>query len=137
MKIGISEIDGQHQKLCEMLDEFYDACTQGKGADEVLRFLDFLGAYTNEHFKAEESLQREVNYPRYEVHKAQHDMMRQKITDLQTEIATWGATVPMVRSVNQTVTNWLIRHIMGFDMELKSYVADVDRRKSTAVYPAV
>jgi hemerythrin len=122
MEIGISEIDGQHKELCGMADAFYNACVSGKGRTEVMRLLDFLEAYTVKHFAAEEQLQKTINYPLYKNHKAQHDDFRMKVSEIKKEISAWGVTTPVVKTVNEAVTSWLIKHIMGFDMDMKKYI---------------
>lgn len=122
LKTGISEIDRQHKELCLMLDDFYAASVQGKGASEVVRLLDFLSSYTISHFAEEEKLQLEIGYPRYKEHKAQHDAMRLKVAAMQQEVTDWGAPTSTVKAVNEAITTWLIRHIMGFDMDIKKYI---------------
>lgn len=122
MEIGIAEVDRQHKELCGMLDDFYGASVQGKGAEEVMRLLDFLESYTVAHFSDEEKLMLKINYPLYENHKNQHDEMRRKVSEMKREIITWGATTPVVKAVNEAITAWLIKHILGFDMNIKKYI---------------
>lgn len=122
IKIGVREIDRQHMELCGMLDDFYDASVQGKGTQEVVRLLEFLESYTIQHFADEEKLQLAIGYPNYQKHVEQHNEMRQRVSDMKKEISTWGATIPMVKAVNEAITAWLIRHIMGFDMDIKKYI---------------
>lgn len=122
IKIGIPDIDRQHKELCDMLDDFYDASIQGRGAEEVIRLLDFLESYTDLHFEAEEQLMQQIKYPHFKKHKTRHDEMRRKVAHMKKEVTDWGATTAAVKAVNEAITAWLIRHIMGFDMDIKKYV---------------
>ena len=121
IEIGIPEIDRQHKEICGMLDDFYNACIQGKGDEEVLRLLDFLKKYTFEHFNDEEALQLQLSYPHLKKHKQQHDRFRKRMADIRQEISDWGVTTDTVKTVNRMMTNWLIHHIMGCDADIKNY----------------
>ena len=122
--IGIPQIDRKHREICGRVDDFYNACEQGKGAQEVLHLLDYLKEYTFEHFAEEEALQLQIAYPNYESHKKQHDIFRKRMADLRVDIADWGVTTDTVMTVNRLVTSWLIRHIMGCDAGIKNYIRE-------------
>lgn len=119
--IGIPEIDRQHKELCDKIDDLYEACSQKKGAGEAVKMLDFLASYTVKHFADEEKLQLEINYPKYEQHKKMHDDFIDQVTKLKQEITDSGATIPMVIKTNRTISDWLVKHIIGVDKELKNY----------------
>jgi hemerythrin len=120
--IGIPEIDQQHKQLCEKIDNLQDACSQGKGADEALKVLDFLESYTIKHFADEEKFQLKINYPNYQQHKKLHTDFISQISILKKDMIASGATLPMVIQINQIISNWLINHIMRVDKELKKYM---------------
>ncbi len=92
--IGFPEIDKQHKELCEKIDDLYDACSRGKGADEVLKTLDFLESYTIRHFAEEEKLQREIHYPKFPQHKELHANFVGKIAQMKKEMISSGAHDP-------------------------------------------
>ncbi len=120
--VGIPEIDRQHKQLCDKIDELYDACSHGKGAEEALKVLDFLESYTIKHFSEEEKIQQAIQYPKYQQHKALHTDFIGQIAKLKQEMTASGATIPMVIHINQVISDWLINHIMKVDKELKNYV---------------
>lgn len=119
--IGIPAIDKQHKQLCEKIDDLYSACSAGKGASEILKTLDFLESYTIQHFSDEEKLQQSLKYPKHTQHKAMHTDFMSQVAKLKKELATSGATIPMVININHIVSSWLISHIMTVDKELKNY----------------
>lgn len=53
----------QHKKLVSMVNEMYQAMSQGKGNDVVGKVLNDLIAYTRTHFAAEEKLMQTNGYP--------------------------------------------------------------------------
>lgn len=119
--IGIPTIDKQHKELCDQVDNLFDACNRGKGADEVKKILDFLATYTVRHFNDEEAYQLKIKYPKYQQHKAKHTEFINQVTKLKKEATENGINIAMVIKINQTISNWLIDHIKASDSDLKNY----------------
>jgi hemerythrin len=120
-KIGVPEIDKQHKELCDQVDKLQEACTQGKGAEEVKKVLDFLASYTVKHFADEEAFQLKVKYPGYAQHKALHTDFLNQVTKLKKEATENGVNVAMVIKINRMISDWLVNHIRAVDSELKAY----------------
>ncbi len=119
--IGIPQIDKQHKELCDQIDKLYDACSQGKGAAEAGKVLEFLASYTIKHFADEEAFQKKVNYPGYTQHKAKHTAFLEQVKKLKQEAVQSGMGVSTVIKVNQAISTWLVNHIKNTDNELKQY----------------
>jgi hemerythrin len=119
--LGIPQIDKQHRELCDQVDKLFEACSKGKGSDEVLKTLNFLEQYTVKHFADEEAFQQKVRYPGYVQHKAKHTEFIKTVTKLKSEATAQGVNVSMVIKINQTISDWLISHIKAVDSELKAY----------------
>lgn len=122
LSIGIPEIDKQHKELCDHIDRLYTAGSQGKSADEAIKILEFLEQYTIKHFAQEEKLQREINYPKYNEHKEMHTKFINKIADLKKDMVETGATIALIININQTISDWLVKHIMTVDKDLKKFI---------------
>lgn len=120
--IGIPAIDKQHRELCDQVDKLFEACSGGKGADEVKKTLDFLASYTVRHFADEEALQQKIKYPKFQQHKALHTEFLEKVTKLKREATESGINITMVIKINQMISDWLVKHIKGTDSDLKNYV---------------
>jgi hemerythrin len=120
--IGIPEIDKQHKELCDQIDKLFDACSKGKGADEVQKVLNFLEQYTVRHFADEEAYQLKIKYPKFQQHKAKHADFVNQVTKLKKEALAGGVNIAMVIKVNQTISAWLVEHIKNTDSDLKNYV---------------
>ena len=80
---GNEMIDSQHKELIEKINAVLKICEQSNDKVVDVNTLDFLEEYTNYNFSAEEQLQREIDYPGFAKHKAQHDAFKQTIADLQ------------------------------------------------------
>jgi hemerythrin len=121
--IGVPAIDRQHKELCDHVDKLQEACTQGKGAEEVKKMLDFLAEYTVKHFAEEEAFQQKIKYPKYVQHKAMHDEFLAQVTKLKKEATAGGVNIALVIKINKIVSDWLVNHIRGVDSDLKNYIA--------------
>ena len=58
--VGVPDIDKQHKRLVDLINELHTAMTKGQGRDVVGRVVDALVSYTRDHFGFEER----VNLPR-------------------------------------------------------------------------
>ena len=121
---GIQEIDDQHKELFQIINKLFDACSQGKGKDEVKNVIDFLSDYVVRHFATEESLQQQYNYPEYDAHKKLHEDFINEFSDIKKEFEAQGATPMFVMQVNRRVVDWLIMHIGRVDKELGKFLKD-------------
>ncbi len=119
---GNEEIDRQHMELFRRFNSLLAACNQGKGKDEVYGLLLFLNDYIRTHFALEEELQVQHNYPESGAHKEQHDKFREDLRGLERQFCEEGATLALVIQTNQTMINWLLKHISGTDKELASFL---------------
>jgi hemerythrin-like metal-binding protein len=82
LETGYDVVDDQHRNLFRMINEMYEAMSQGKEEKLIARLLSELSAYTIDHFEAEQRLMQKSNYPDYESHKALHDELRIKVKNM-------------------------------------------------------
>lgn len=119
--LGIPQIDKQHRELCDQIDKLYEAGSKGKGADEVVKTLNFLESYTVKHFSDEEKLQQQIKYPQAAQHKAKHTEFINKITKMKKDATASGVNITMVITLNQMISTWLIEHIKSADADYAKY----------------
>jgi hemerythrin len=120
---GIAEIDHQHREIFNRVARLSEACSAGRGKEEVLKLLLFLEDYVKEHFAAEEQLQIKSGYPEYAQHKSQHTRFIADISRLSNAFRMEGATLSLVIMTNKTLTSWLVQHISKTDKELGAYLS--------------
>lgn len=121
---GVQEIDNQHKELFDAINKLFDACSQGKGKEEVDKVIKFLGDYVVLHFGAEEKLQKKFSYPEYNAHKEQHEKFISDFLELKKQIDTEGANARSVILINRVVVDWLIKHIGVSDKKLGVFLKD-------------
>ncbi len=116
--LNIAEIDAQHHKLVDMINELNDAMRQSKGKELLARILNGLVAYAGTHFKVEEVYFAKLGYPETEKHKAEHAAFVRKVSEFKQGFD--AGKLGMSMQVMSFLSDWLQHHIKGSD---KKYVA--------------
>lgn len=115
LSVGIAQIDMQHKKLVSMINEMYQAMSEGKGNDVMGKVLNDLVTYTRTHFATEEKLMQSNAYPDFAAHKAVHDKLTAQVGQMQTDFQ--AGKVALSTKVTSFLKDWLVKHIMGTDQK--------------------
>ena len=120
-EVGIYSVDAQHKHLVDLTNQLYRACTgeQYALANEFRSVMKELVDYVMFHFKDEERIMQEVNYPDFKEHKQKHEQFVKEIL----------ASVDAYRNGKQFVPNsfvrflrdWLFDHILIDDKAWAQY----------------
>ena len=124
---GIDDIDRQHREMFARIGALLDATRNRRSKEEVLRLMEYLGAYVVEHFGAEEREMDRTEYPRAEGHRLEHHQFVKELEVLRQELATEGPSVLFVIRVGNRVTEWLREHIYRTDKLLGEWLRDRPR----------
>ncbi|KXW56972.1 bacteriohemerythrin [Ferrovum sp. PN-J185] len=121
-KIGIEEIDKQHEKLVGILNEVATHVSFNSKLPELQDIIEKLVDYTQYHFKTEESLWEKYlkNDSSAILHKKSHDRFIEKINAIKLH-ADNTPTENIINDLLGYLTNWLVEHILEHDREL-SYI---------------
>ena len=116
---GNPGIDGDHQRLIDLFNEFAQAVNSGKGKAAIRGVLDELADYTHYHFAREELLMQEADYPGYARHKKMHDGFVKQVDDICAHLGGGGDFSTFILSF---LSQWLSGHILGPDRQLGRYL---------------
>ena len=111
------------QKLFEAVNRLMDACSKGKGRDQIQETVNFLGDYVMKHFGDEERLQTRSNYPGYTSHKQFHDGYRRQLAEVAQMLVQEGPTGKALGELNRIVAI-LITHIRTEDKRMAKFVQE-------------
>lgn len=120
LETGNAVIDKEHRELIDAVNKLMDACSSGKGLDQVHKTSDFLNDYVKRHFAHEEQLQQQSGYPGFAAHKAFHEKYRQTLTDI-TSGFTSEASFGDLTKLNGHIS-LLIAHIKTEDKRLGAFL---------------
>ncbi|MBI5092471.1 MAG: hemerythrin family protein [Candidatus Hydrogenedentes bacterium] len=70
--VGISEIDRQHQRLIQMINDLHEALVAERGQQALTEIVGRMLDYTIYHFAAEETLLKNNGYALYDAHQQEH-----------------------------------------------------------------
>lgn len=118
--VNIAEVDNQHKKLIELLNNLHEAMMTGKGRDIMSKTLSDLVNYTVSHFATEEKLFDQYDYPETEMHKQQHLDLVEQVGTLQKKFES-GEKVLTIDVMN-FLRDWLYDHIVGYDKKFGPYL---------------
>jgi|WetSurMetagenome_2_1015567.scaffolds.fasta_scaffold55709_3 hemerythrin len=111
--VGVNEIDMQHQKLVNMINELHDAMLLGKGKDLLGKIVNGLIDYAQLHFTTEEKYFDQFKYPDKGPHKKEHSDFTLKIAEFKTGFDSGKLGLSI--NVMDFLSSWLRNHIMVVD----------------------
>jgi hemerythrin len=115
--VDIVEIDGQHQRLIEMINDLHDAMKHGKGKDVLGKIINGLIDYAGYHFRTEEKYFHKFGYPDANSHKEEHLAFTHKVAEFKDGLATGKIGLSM--ELLDFLTQWFQNHVKIVD---KKYV---------------
>jgi hemerythrin len=113
LETGIEDIDNQHKRIVDYLNELNSANETGN-RNATKDVLNKLIDYTQTHFTFEESLLERANYPFLRAHKRVHDIFAQRIADFLKRADAGEDITPELLSMLKI---WLVNHIKGDDAD--------------------
>lgn len=122
--VGIPELDEDHQRWLEILNDLAKAKDEGKTPEALELILDELVHYTRYHLTHEEYLLDEMDYPDIDDHKAEHASLAAKIVQARHDFEN-GKTDEVFERTFVMVRDWLIRHILNSDKLYGKYYGTV------------
>lgn len=118
---GIAEVDGQHQRLVELINEVGSMCTAGAGSAQIKPVLEELVRYAVYHFDTEEQMMRQyaVSAAHQDIHLKAHEAFRQQVTLAVGIIQTSPEnSLSLLAQLLDYLARWLLQHIMGVDLRM-------------------
>lgn len=108
--VDVEEMDNQHKRLIELINEFYEEGIKNKNLDGAFgNILDGLIDYTKFHFNSEEKLMSDNGFDGLDSQKKQHEHFIEKIGEFKSRYDRKGLLTPV--EVTNFLRDWLINHI--------------------------
>ncbi len=120
--VGIPSIDMQHRRLINLINRLQTAVDYSTGEVFEREALDELVDYTRTHFRYEEDLMEQNEYPGFEGHREEHVRMiarvEQVLQDYQQD------QDDAMQKATDFLKDWLINHINGTDKQYSQFLID-------------
>lgn len=127
-KLGIKDIDEQHERWIRMYNELYKTLNGSKSqidSEHIIQILKKMYDYTSYHFKYEEEFMNRIGYPGLSDHRRNHKSMDEEIyryyrMALNKEFIALGAILRIMRG-------WILDHILEEDSGYLSYYLEYEK----------
>ncbi|MFC1869119.1 bacteriohemerythrin [Thermodesulfobacteriota bacterium] len=111
MKIGVEKLDNQHQKLFAYSNKLMNAIKERKDQNEVEKVVSFLDEYIENHFRDEEEIMQEHNYPFLSFQKEQHENFIKYFKGVKNELKEMKESrAYLMFRIRLLVVDWLVNH---------------------------
>lgn len=120
LSVSIAEVDEQHKKLIDIINELHAAMMQGKGKEVLGKVFDDLIAYTVYHFSTEEKYMDQYSYTSMSPHKLEHQKLTEQVIELQKRYREGKFHISI--ETLSFLRDWLTSHIKETDKKFGSYL---------------
>lgn len=118
--VGVEEIDRQHRRLFELVNQLHDACATQCSEDQVMRVVDEFSDYTRLHFATEEKYMDAYSYADHDRHVEEHMQCSLRAVEFFGKgIVGDDAVADEMLAFLRT---WLHEHILGTDKGLGAFL---------------
>jgi hemerythrin len=113
---GIVWQDFQHAELIARINRLHQAVIEKQALPELLRMMDFLENYIENHFSMEERYMELLNDPDLRVHARAHQQFRDNLRELRN----FGDSGPQLAAASlcYDLYDWVANHIRTIDKKL-------------------
>jgi hemerythrin-like metal-binding protein len=119
--VGVAVLDEQHQKIIGMINRLIEEASATVRSEIVSDILVGMTQYAEEHFRTEEALMSEHDYPDLVEHRGQHKVYARETIDLSHAAAIGMETVP--HAMLDYLRYWWVEHILQEDIKYKAFFA--------------
>ena len=123
-EIGIPEMDKQHQRWIEIINNFYDNLEKTNIDNKLKEMINEVLDYTHYHFSEEEKLMNSIGYSELDSQKKMHETITARMNEYKRKIE--NNEILMSISVTNDLKDWLKNHIM---VEDKKYADAYNAKK--------
>jgi hemerythrin len=119
LSVNVAEIDTQHKKLIEMINELDSAMKQGKGRTILGGIINGLIEYAGSHFATEEKYFDQFRYPESHSHRSAHTEFVKNVSKFKDNFDKGSLSITI--EVMNFLKDWLRNHILRDDKKYTPY----------------
>lgn len=120
ISVNNSNIDSQHKHLIRLTNNLILQSNAKANSCIINESLSELLIYAKEHFRDEEKLLKEHNYPKLEAHRKRHEKFIYKIAMFCKDVIDGKDTV--TEEMIRFLADWLLTHTSVDDQDYKKYI---------------
>lgn len=105
-----------HEEEIGIINDFYDAVV-AKDIDKIDELFKVVLFDVEDHFKTEEDMMQQNNYTNFQVHKNDHDTMREKLAKFHKRWGILKGPTELQGFLENDFKKWLMLHVSKWDSE--------------------
>ena len=115
--IGIDEIDNEHRRLFQMINEAIDLSKENMDVSAISKnLLPGLKDYAATPFVHEEAYMERIHDPELPIQKKEHEDFTRTVNSFSLDTSSPEAAVKSLNELLTYLVRWLYRHILSSDM---------------------
>jgi hemerythrin len=118
-RLGIAQVDNEHVKLIDMLNEVHELLSQGQKDAARQFFNETLSSYVDEHFAHEEQFMASIGLPALAEHRKIHENFKNSFQALKPQIESFDEAA--FRQALTDAFTWIITHIGKTDKKYATF----------------
>lgn len=115
-----AKLDEQHKYIFELVNQIIEIERLYPKSEQFAEILSKISDYGLQHFRMEESLMQELQYPKLDEHKKDHNRYLHSVAMFNINFKDVNHTDPA--SVLRFVRGWWHGHIMGRDLDFSRFI---------------
>ncbi len=119
MRIDGGPIDEDHKQLLAIANHVLDLNHPSQDVEELKVAIRDLYEYVKDHFKREENLMQELEYPDREVHEEKHQEIIKVMNGALTQSLHMTALLGNFKDI---MNAWVVDHIMTEDKKIQAFI---------------
>ena len=123
LKIGVAEIDSDHEQLIDLGNQLLESNLSRLQKGELLLLISAFKNLTISHFNREERMMESMNYDRHHIHKIKHSAIINLIEDLEDDVRNEVDTSLGIASI---MADFVFFHLESEDKALANYTKHFD-----------
>lgn len=124
-KIGVPQIDTQHEELFSRVTTFVETLRSDKEWDvkvaSVNETLNFMKDYVVTHFRDEEAFQEKIGYPELDKHRKIHNDMVAYVGMISERCEKGDLSEILMQQFAGKLVTWLVNHVVADDQKIADY----------------
>lgn len=109
-------LDQEHKQLKDLLHTINTHISEGHSVSDVFKLFDDFIILANQHFKNEEKIMNNSQYPQVAAHKKEHDALMSQLKTIESQLK--GGQTPFGKDFMIWQTKWIEEHLSGSDDKL-------------------
>ncbi len=117
--VGHARIDHEHQVFLDLIKNTSMINESNAPKDKIMRLLIEVKKYADFHFYSEENIMLDVQYPEYEKHKHEHQVL---LSILDEHLHKFNEDSTSIDTIVDFMFKWFALHTTTVDQKLGAYI---------------